>query len=45
MLVVDGIAPIKTMHLKQRSDPWMDIEIFLAIPDRDNDLQNFRKLK
>ena len=24
MLVVDGIAPIKTVHLKQRSDPWMD---------------------
>ena len=31
MLVGDGIATIKTVRLKQRSDPWMDNEILLAI--------------
>ena len=45
MLVVVGIAPIKTMRLKQRSDPWMDNEILLALRDRDNALKFFRKLK
>ena len=43
MLGVDGIASIKTVRLKQRSDPWMDNEILLAIRDRDNALQNFKK--
>ena len=45
MLVVDGIAPIKTARLKQRSDPWMDNTILLAIRDRDNVLKFFKKLK
>ena len=40
MLVANGIAPIKTMRLKKRSDPWMDDQILLAIRDRDNALQN-----
>ena len=44
MLGVYGIAPIKTVRLKQRSDPWMDNEILLAICDRDNALQNCKKL-
>ena len=42
MLVVYGIAPIKTVRLKHRSDPWMVNEILLAIRDRDNALKNFR---
>ena len=45
MLVGDGIATIKTVRLKQRSDPWMDNEILLAIRDRDNALNFFRELK
>ena len=45
MSVVNDIAPIITVRFKQRSDPWMDSEILLAIRDRDNALHNFKKLK
>ena len=43
--MVNGIAPIKIVRLKQRSHPWMDNEMLLAIRDRDNAMQNLKKLK
>ena len=41
--VLDDIAPIKEIRLKQRTEPWMSSEILQMIKERDKHLQHFRK--
>ena len=39
--VLDDIAPIKEIRLKQRTEPWMSSEILQMIKERDKHLQHF----
>jgi len=34
--VIDNIAPVKQLRIKQRTEPWMDSYILQAIKDRDS---------
>ena len=43
MSVVDSIAPIKEIRLKQCTEPWMCNEILEGIRERDKSLYNFKK--
>ena len=43
MSVVDSIAPIKKIRLKQCTEPWMCNEILEGIRERDKSLYNFKK--
>ena len=43
--VLNSVAPIKQVRLKQRSEPWMDGHILDLINQRDQALHNFRKSK
>ena len=45
MTVLDNIAPIKEVRLKQRTEPWMTSEILEVIKARDSALYNFKKHK
>ena len=41
--VLDDIAPIKEIRLKQQTEQWMSSEILQMIKERDKHLQHFRK--
>ena len=41
--VLDTVAPVKEVRLKQRSEPWIDSEIITLIKERDTYLYKFRK--
>ena len=43
--VIDEIAPIKQIRVKQRTEPWFNAEIKDLIHDRDKALHTFRKTK
>jgi len=45
MDVLDEIAPIKTVRLKQRTEPWFDAEIIDLINRRDKKLFMYKKSK
>ena len=42
MSVIDSLAPLKQVRLKQRSDPWMTNDILSQIKHRDNLLLKFK---
>ena len=41
MIVIDGIAPVKEIRVKQRTEPWMSSEILHMIFERDVALRRF----
>ena len=41
--VLDSVAPVKEVKLKQRTEPWMNSEILQNIRFRDETLNKFRK--
>ena len=41
--ILDKVAPIKEVRLKQRAKPWMNSEILNDIRERDNLLHNLKK--
>ena len=41
--VLDALAPINEIRLKQRTEPWMNSEILQNIRHRDETLNTFRK--
>lgn len=43
MAVIDGIAPVKEIRVKQRTEPWMSSEILHMISERDAALRRFRR--
>ena len=43
--VLDAVAPIKEIRLKQRTEPWMTSDILQSIQERDNWLNKFRKTR
>ena len=43
--VLNSIAPVKEVRLKQRTEPWIDLEILDLIKQRDNCLHLFKKSK
>lgn len=43
--VIDSMAPIKEVRLKNRTEPWINAEILSKIRLRDEILYKFRKLK
>ena len=43
--ILDRVAPIKQIRIKQNSEPWITSEIIEKIRDRDNLLFTFRKHK
>ena len=43
--VLDNVAPIKQIRLKQRSEPWIDNEILEAIEERDKAFKLYVKNK
>ena len=40
--VIDNIAPVKQLRIKQRTEPWMDLDILQAIKDRDSSSNKYR---
>jgi len=45
MSILDTVAPVKEIRLKQRSEPWMTSEIIELIKLRDTALYNFKKTR
>ena len=45
MVVIDNIAPLKHVRIKQRTAPWMTGEILHLIHERDRAFSKFRKTK
>ena len=45
MVVIDNIAPLKHVRIKQRTAPWMTGEILQLIHERDRAFSKFRKTK
>ena len=43
--ILDSIAPIKTIRIKQRTEPWMTDNILQNIRERNRTFYNFRKTK
>ena len=43
--VLDIVAPLKEVRLKQRTEPWMNSDILQNIRHRDETLNKFRKSK
>ena len=43
--VLDVVAPIKEIRLKQRTEPWLTSDILQNIQERDNWLNKFRKTR
>ena len=43
--VIDALAPIKEIRLKQRTEPWINSEILQNIMQRGETLNTFRKTK
>ena len=43
--VLDIVAPVKEIRLKQRTEPWMNSEILQTIRHQDETLNEFRKTK
>ena len=43
MDVIDKIAPVKEVRVKQRTEPWMSSEILHMISERDAALRRFRR--
>ena len=41
--VLDSVAPVKEAKLKQRTEPWMNLEILQNIRFRDETLNKLRK--
>ena len=41
--VLDIVAPLKEVRLKQRTEPWMNSDILQNIRHRDETLNKFRK--
>ena len=41
--ILDKVAPIKEVRLKQRTEPWMNSKILNDIRERENLLHNFNK--
>jgi hypothetical protein len=41
--VIDSIAPVKQVRIKQRSEPWLTSSILLLIKERDKLLSTFKK--
>ena len=40
--VIDNIAPVKQVRLKQRTEPWMDSDILQAINERDRAFHRYK---
>lgn len=40
---VNNIAPVKSVCIKQRIEPWVASEILQCIKDRDNDFYDYKK--
>ena len=45
MKVVDSLAPVKEIRLKQRTEAWMTCDIMNLIQERDKLLYSFKKTK
>ena len=45
LLVLNSVAPVKEVRLKQRTEPWIDSEILDLIKQRDSCLYQFKKSK
>ena len=43
--ILDSVAPVKEIRLKQRTEPWITSEILGLIKQRDNCLYQFKKSK
>ena len=43
--ILDLVAPVKVFRLKQRTEPWITLEILGLIKQRDNYLYQFKKSK
>ncbi|MGL1888436.1 MAG: reverse transcriptase family protein [Reichenbachiella sp.] len=43
--VLNKVAPIKEVRIKQQSDPWINSEILHLIDERDSHLSQFKKTK
>ncbi len=43
MHILDKVAPVKEVRLKQRTEPWFDMEILNLIQERDKLLYQFKK--
>ena len=41
--VIDHIAPVKQLSIKNRTEPWMDSDILQAIKDRDSFFNKYRR--
>lgn len=41
--VIDNIAPIKQLRIKQRTEPWINSDILQSINHRDKAFNKFRK--
>ena len=41
--VIDNIAPIKEVRIKNRTEPWIDSEILHSINERDKAYQTFKR--
>ena len=41
--VLDSVAPLKEVRIKQRSEPWMTHDILVNIRERDSLLRKFKK--
>jgi hypothetical protein len=41
--ILDELAPVKSVRLKQRSEPWINSEILELIRERDKSFQKFKK--
>ena len=45
MSVIDNIAPVKQMRIKQRTEPWINSDILEAINQRDKAFTHYKKDK
>ena len=43
MNILDSVAPIKEIRIKQRTEPWISADILECIQIRDNRFQKFKK--
>ena len=43
--IVDNIAPLKQIRIKQRTEPWINSDILKIIQDRDNAFNHYKMYK
>ena len=43
--VIDNLAPLKVVRIKQRTEPWVTNEILQCIKDRDKSFYTYKKVK